>query len=245
MSKRCHKINRNGRRVVCNKKNILGISLLRFYLIVLMMISMSSQAKENIFDRHLKPYTTPLFVMEFPLSIIGINEDNQYITGLSQDDDGVIMGRVNGTLKSMSNLVEIIQDNEGNRVERVLSSESIIHADDGSEIIASGTGVLFFSKEVLDFITNSEQTEFKGLYYMVLAYTFRTDSEKYNYLNRVMALGREVRVMKTDNPSKYILKIDFWQVIQKIAPYLIRCKKCLKNIVIVASLIRSMLTACF
>lgn len=74
----------------------------------------------------------------------------------------------------------------------------LIETDDGAHISMTYNGVFVTSKEVTDALGRGEVVTQKTVPYFVTAPTFRTSSDKYDWLNKVQAVGKMVELKRGD-----------------------------------------------
>ena len=74
----------------------------------------------------------------------------------------------------------------------------LIETDDGAHISMTYNGVFVGTKEVTDALSRGEVVTPKTVPYFVTAPTFQTSSEKYDWLNRVQAVGKMVELKRGD-----------------------------------------------
>ena len=86
-----------------------------------------------------------------------------------------------------------------------LDARILIETDDGAFIDMRYNGIVVSSKEVGEALKRGEVVTDKTWPYFVIAPTFRTSSEKYDWLNKVQAVGKMVEYKRggADSYVKY------------------------------------------
>lgn len=74
----------------------------------------------------------------------------------------------------------------------------LIETDDNAKIHMSYNGVFVLNKEAIEALNRGEAVTHQSVPYFVTAPTFQTSSEKYDYLNKVQAVGKMVEFKRSD-----------------------------------------------
>jgi hypothetical protein len=74
----------------------------------------------------------------------------------------------------------------------------LIETDDGAHIYMTYNGVFVTTKEVTEALGRGEVVTQKSVPYFVTAPTFQTSAEKYDWLNKVQAVGKMVELKRGD-----------------------------------------------
>ena len=82
-----------------------------------------------------------------------------------------------------------------------LDARIVIETDDGALIYMTYGGISVSSKEVGEALGRGEVVTDKTWPYFVIAPTFRTSSEKYDWLNKVQAVGKMVEIKRGGEDS--------------------------------------------
>ncbi|MFN0040171.1 MAG: DUF3237 domain-containing protein [Burkholderiales bacterium] len=82
-----------------------------------------------------------------------------------------------------------------------LDARIVIETDDGALIYMTYGGISVSSKEVGEALGRGEVVTDKTFPYLVTAPTFRTSSEKYDWLNKVQAVGKMVEIKRGGEDS--------------------------------------------